>query len=107
MFTKSAKNVCTIYSENFKETVQNAFVFCLFFFNKITMEGKQEEHKNPTKCMQKVNKKFLQYLQKVQRMFVQYTRRTTRKLCKMFFFFFNKITIWKYFILIFFQMLTY
>ena len=45
MFTKSAKNVCTIYSENLKETVQNAFVFCLFFFNKITMEGKQEEHK--------------------------------------------------------------
>ena len=53
--------------------------------------------------MQKVNKKFLQYLQKVQRMFVQYTPRTTRKLCKMFFFF-NKITVWKYFILIFFQM---
>ena len=46
MFTKSAKNVRTIYSENYKETVQNVF-------------------------------------------------------------FFNKITIWKYFILIFFQMLTY
>ena len=46
MFTKSAKNVCTIYSENFKETVQNVFVFLsFFFFNKITMEGKQEEHK--------------------------------------------------------------
>ena len=48
MFTKSAKNVCTIYSENYKETVQDVCLFvCLFFFfNKITMEGKQEERKS-------------------------------------------------------------
>ena len=46
MFTKSAKNVCTIYSENYKETVQDVCLFVCFFFNKITMEGKQEEHKS-------------------------------------------------------------
>ena len=45
MFTKSAKDVCTIYSEKHKETVQDVCLF-VFFFNKITMEGKQEEHKS-------------------------------------------------------------
>ena len=60
MFTKSAKNVCTIYSENYKETVQNVCLFvCLFFFfNKITMEGKQE-NANPKKMCAKVNKMFV------------------------------------------------
>ena len=52
-------------------------------FIKITVENVNE----------KLKKKFLQCLQKVQRMFVQYTRRTTRKLCKMFVCFFNKITM--------------
>ena len=60
MFTKSAKNVCTIYSENYKETVQDVclFVCCFFFFNKITMEGKQE-NANPKKMCAKVNKMFV------------------------------------------------
>ena len=58
MFTKSAKNVCTIYSENYKETVQNVCLFVLFFFNKITMEGKQE-NANPKKMCAKVNKMFV------------------------------------------------
>ena len=35
------------------------FLFYLFFYNKIAMEGKQEEHKIPSKCMQKVNKMFV------------------------------------------------
>ena len=49
-------HVCTIYSENYKETVQNVSIF---FSIKITMEAKQEENKIPTKCMQKVHKMFV------------------------------------------------
>ena len=50
-------HVCTIYSENYKETVQNVSIF--FFSIKITMEAKQEENKIPTKCVQKVHKMFV------------------------------------------------
>ena len=61
MFTKSAKNVCTIYPENYKETVQDVCLFVylfVFFFNKITMEGKQE-NVNLKKMCAKVNKMFV------------------------------------------------
>ena len=49
VYKKCKEYVCAIYSENYKETVQDhvcLLVLFVFFFNKITMEWKQEEHKS-------------------------------------------------------------